>query len=341
MARVDKLRSRRVDPGMALREAANEVYERLSEDDAIRYAIGAMQPIDPAYTRNTYAESERVQGRLTDGYKAMERRVEYAHQGSVTSDTHIQAHSDIDLLVVEKRFVYLQHPLQPSSPYKGDAKQDLMELRAGAEGTLVAAYPAAKVDCTGGKAISLSGGSLRRRIDVVIAAWLETPEYKGGLGDHYRGVSILEKLTVNTINNKPFLHNFRIEERDKFVGGGLRKAIRLLKSLRYDSEQGVELSSYDIAATAYAAPENWWAVPQQQDLLIVERANQWLAHLAANRAFAESLEVPNKTRKIFCEGGATFAGLEELRRETASLLHDIETGLSRSFRRLQEARIGY
>lgn len=341
MSRVDKLRSRRVDPGMALRVAANEVYERLSEDDAIRYAIGAMQPIDPEYTKNTYAESVRVQGRLTDGYTAITRQVEYAHQGSVTSDTHIRAHSDIDLLVVEKRFVYLQHPLEPSSPYRGDPKQDLMELRTGAEKTLVAAYPAAKVDCTGGKAISLSGGSLRRKIDVVIAAWLETPEYKNGLGTHYRGISLLDKHTFGTINNKPFLHNYRLNERDTVASGGLRKAIRLLKSLKYDSEQSVTVSSYDIAAIAYAAPATWWAVPHQQELLIVENAHRWLAHLDTNQTAAAALDVPNATRKIFCNGGATFAGLQELRREIASLLRDIETGLSRSFRRLQEARIGY
>jgi hypothetical protein len=326
---------------MALREAANEVYERIAEDDAVRYAIGAMQPIDPEYTKNTYAESGRVQARLSEGYEVVDRTVEYAHQGSVTSDTHIRAHSDIDLVVVEKKFVYLQHPLQPSSPYRGDAKQDLLELRNCAEKTLTAAYPAAKVECSGGKAISMSGGSLRRKIDVVIAAWLETPEYKEGHGDHYRGVSVLDKVLGSTVNNKPFLHNHRLSERDTEVRGGLRKAIRLLKSLKYDSDVGVSVSSYDIAALAYAAPGDWWAVPWQGELQIVEKADRWLAHVDADRSFAETLEVPNGTRKIFCEGGATFTGLGELHREVVSLRKDIEAGLVRSFRRLQEARIGY
>jgi hypothetical protein len=341
MARIDRLRARRIDPKMGFSKALNEVYERIHEDDAVRYAIGAMQPIDSEYTKNTYLESERVQNQLTGGYKAIERRVEYEHQGSVTSDTHIKAHSDIDLLVLETRFVSLEHPLQPSSPYQGEPLQDLFELRATAEKTLCNAYPAANVDCSGAKAVALSGGSLRRKIDVVFASWLDTPEYKNGLGDHYRGVSILDKNEKKRISNKPYLHNQRIDARDAAEGGSLRKVIRLLKSLKYDADQPVSFSSYDIAAVAWAAPDNHWATPYSQDLLLVEHACNWLDYLVQERIYAATLSVPNATRKIFCDQGASFGGLEELRRELHGLLKDIKQGLARSFRKLEEARISY
>ena len=313
----------------------------LASTVAVRYAVGAMQPIDNEYTKNTFAESERVQGQLSAGYEGIGRSVEYAHQGSVTSDTHIKAHSDIDLLVVEKRFVYLEPPLQPSSPYKGDAMQDRLELRHVAEKKPVSAYPSANVDCSGGKAISLSGGSLRRKVDVVIAGWLDTPEYKDGLGEHFRGVSVLDKPERKTIQNKPFLHNFRVDLRDRLERGGLRKVIRLLKSLKYDADKTATISSYDVAAIAYTAPDDWWTTPSQQDLLLIDRAGKWLDYLSSDPAYASTLQVPNATRRIFCEAGATFAGLDELRRETTGLLNDIRQGLSRSFRKLEEARISY
>ena len=341
MARLDKLRSRRVDPQQILAKATNEIYERLQEDDAVRYALGAMQPIDADYTRNTFAESERVQVQLTAGYGRNSLRVNYEHQGSVTSDTHIKAHSDIDLLVVETRFISLEHPLQPATPYQGDPLQDLIELRTTAEQTLRQAFPAATIDCSGAKAISLSGGSLRRKIDVVLSSWLDTPEYKAGQGEHFRGVSVLDKLARTRVSNKPFLHNHRLNERDTGERGHLRKVIRLLKSLKYDADQQPDFSSYDIAAIAWAAPPKFWAVDPQQELLLVDQSCKWLDYLNNEREYAKKLEVPNGTRKIFAENGATFSGLDDLRREVHSLRADIEKGLARSFRKLQEARIVY
>ncbi|RCX32806.1 hypothetical protein [Thioalbus denitrificans] len=341
MARVDKLRARRIDPQMHLAKAVNEVYERLDEDDAVRYAVGAMLPIDPEYTNNTFAESDRIQGQLVTGYDAVSRKVEFEHQGSVTSDTHIKAHSDIDLLVIETRFVSLEHPLQPSSPYKGDPLQDLLDLRGFAEDALIRAYPKATVDCSGSKAVAISGGSLRRKIDVVFSSWLETPEYKAGHGAHYRGVSVLDKDARKRISNKPFLHNARIHERDQEEIGNLRKVIRLLKSLKYDADEPVRFSSYDIASVAWAAPQYHWMVPSGQELLLVEKAANWLDYLSQDQAYAMSLSVPNGTRKIFCEDGASFRGLDELRREVHGLLRDIRQGLARSFRKLEEARILY
>jgi len=341
MARLDKLRSRRIDPQQILVKATNEIYERLQEDDAVKYALGAMQPIDAEYTRNTFTESERVQDQLTAGYERNSLKVDYKHQGSVTCDTHIKAHSDIDLLVVETRFISLEHPLQPVTPYQGDPLQDLIELRTTAEQTLRTAFPAATVDCTRGKAISLSGGSLRRKIDVVLSSWLDTPEYKDGQGEHFRGVSVLDKLAKTRVGNKPFLHNHRIDERDIGEHGHLRKVIRLLKSLKYDADQQPNFSSYDIAALAWAAPPKFWAVEPQQELLLVDQSCKWLDYVSQESEYAKKLLVPNGTRKIFADNGATFLGLNELRREVHGLRADIENGLARSFRKLQETRIAY
>lgn len=341
MARLDKLRSRRIDPRQILAKAINEVYERVQEDDAIKYALGAMQPIDAEYTRNTFVESERVQNQLTAGYLRKSLKVDYEHQGSVTSDTHIKAHSDIDLLVVETRFISLEQPLRPSSPYKGDPFQDLMELRTEAEQTLRLAFPAADLDFSGSKAISISGGSLRRTIDVVLASWLDTLEYKEGRGPHFRGVSVLDVAEKTRISNKPFLHSHRINERDLIERGNLRKVIRLLKSLKYDADREPNFSSYDIASVAWATPYNFWQVDRAQELLLVEQSCKWLDYLSNHQDYALTLDVPNGTRKIFGSKGASFSGLGQLQNELHGLRSDIEKGLARSFRNLQEARIVY
>src|SRR5579859_7595460 len=108
LTRLERLRNRRIDPLMRV-DGLNEAYARLKEQDsAVQYTIGAMQPIDPAYTKNTIEERNRVEKQLADGYRGISLDVEFDYQGSITNDTHIRAHSDVDLLTVESRFYAIQ-----------------------------------------------------------------------------------------------------------------------------------------------------------------------------------------------------------------------------------------
>lgn len=106
--RLDKLRARRIEEPIVFDAAArlpNEVYTRIAQTDSVKYVVGAMQPIDPRYTKNTYAAAERVWNQL-DSHLTIGCDREY--QGSVTNDTHIKAKSDIDVLLLIQHFVTLE-----------------------------------------------------------------------------------------------------------------------------------------------------------------------------------------------------------------------------------------
>ena len=60
----------------------------------------------------------------------------------------------------------------------------------------------------------------------------------------------LDLNCLEEVRNKPFMHNYNINDKDVKTGG-LRKVIRLLKTLKYDAEKDVKISSYDIASLAY------------------------------------------------------------------------------------------
>jgi hypothetical protein len=341
LTRLEKLRNRRIDPLIKVGEL-NEAYARLpKEDTSIQYAIGAMQPIDPAYTKNTLEERSRVEKQLNDGYRGMELSIQFDYQGSVTNDTHIRAHSDVDLLTVEQRFIAFQPPNYPTSTYQGDAVADLRQIRRGAVSILKASYPTAKVDETGSKAINISGGSLRRKIDVIASNWWHTNEYLNLKQKHWLGIEILDNDKGIRIQNKPFLHNKRIEDRDTQANGGLRKLIRLLKSLKYDSDEAINLSSYDIAGIVYNMKDSELYAHPGQDLLLINHCHIFLLYLEIDNGLKEKILVPNETRKVFCEDGATKKGLQEMRVALGVLLTEIEQGLNRSFKKLAEARITY
>jgi hypothetical protein len=340
-SRLDKLRSRRIDPLVKV-AGLNEAYNRLAtEDSSVQYAIGAMQPIDPDYTRRTIEERTRIEKQLTDGYVKAGLHVDFAYQGSVTNDTHIRVYSDVDLLTVEERWFGIEPPNIPIVPYVGDPIQNLRQIRTNTVKILRPAFPAATVDESGSKSISVSGGSLRRKIDVISCAWWHTVEYVQDTQRHWLGIEILDNDKGQRISNKPFLHNKRIEERDAATNGGLRKAIRLLKSLRYDSDDKIDLSSYDIAGIAYNIFDEWLAVSPGQDLLLVRSCREYLRYLIDNKPYRDLIAVPNKMRKVFCAEGANEVGLRQMSVAVDTLVAEIEQGLSRSFRKLAEARVRY
>jgi tRNA nucleotidyltransferase (CCA-adding enzyme) len=109
-ARMERLKLRRLDSHKKVGEM-NEVYKSVNEETAIQYAIGAMQPIDPEYTSDTYEESKRIQNQLTQPLLDKDIPIEYQYQGSVSNDTHIKAHSDIDTLVIHKDLSQLSFPI--------------------------------------------------------------------------------------------------------------------------------------------------------------------------------------------------------------------------------------
>jgi hypothetical protein len=121
------------------------------------------------------------------------------------------------------------------------------------------------------------------------------------------------------IPNFPFLHNKRIADRDVESGGGLRRCIRLIKSIRSDSDDDIAFSSYDIAALCYRI--NPAELLTDSDVTLAMRFVEFSARVHENSALRDSLKVPNETRPIFGGSeGASLTELGKLAREAISVL---------------------
>lgn len=336
-SRLEKLNLRRTDPLVANAQLMNEAYRKIAQSESVKYVVGAMQPIDPEYTKSTYAQARRVINQLGERLTV---NCEYEYQGSVTNDTHIKAHSDIDVLAIIGKFYCLEAPQQPTNPYKGDPIQDLLDLREEASASLKKAFPEATVDASGSKSISVQGGSLRRKIDVVPSNWLNTNKYVETNQKIWRAVEVLDSNNRCKLKNTPFLHNAWISHKDSNTNGGLRKAARLLKSLKYDSE-AIDLSSYDLVSIAFNIPGQELAVDRGMELSILNTCHTYCLNLLRDAEMRRSLSVPDGHRKIFAEGHATDAGLQQLCNELGALVNDVLTENRRSFSKLAEARVSY
>lgn len=331
------LRSRRNPENVLL----NEAYARLEEDDAVKYLVGAMEPIDPAYTKKTFDEGDRVKNQIISGLSRENLSAEYEYQGSAVKNTHIRAYSDLDMLVLENRFFTLEPPQQPVNPYRGKPIDDLLQMRRLCKSALVAAFPKATVDDSGPRSIKISGGSLSRTVDVVPANWYDTNRYTQTRQKIFRGVQVLNCRIPAREEDEPFIHGAMIDQKDGRTSGNTRKLIRLLKSLKYDSNDKVTMSSFDIESIVYRIGDPEITLARGQEIQLATKGWLWLKNLEDNESLRNSIKVPDEKRLIFTEGKCTLSQLTALRKELEQLLVDINQGLKRSFRKLEEARIKF
>lgn len=328
--RLENLEKRRIDPDLILEKSAvekfsvnemlKEAYTKLDEVDVYKYFIGAMQPVDGVYTRNTYAEAERIQNQL-DKIKESNFDFSYEYQGSVSNNTHIKAHSDIDILVLINKFFTLEPPQEPSNPYKGNPINDLLELREKCERHLKSAFHAATVDCSGAKSISLSGGSLRRKIDVVPSNWYDTVRYSDTCNKIYRGVQVLDKYKRERIKNTPFYHNYLIDVKDNACHLNFKRTIRLLKNLKADAEVDIKFSSYDIVAVLYHMDNLKYFVGDKY-LMLLKNVKEHLEFVINSSLFQSNKSVPDNSRLIF-DSPDKLNELKKLKYEIDSLYVDV------------------
>jgi len=269
-----------------------------------KYALGAMQAVGAKYTQVSEQTGFRVANQLQERLAKAGITAEFKLQGSVPLNVHIKRVSDVDVLAITKDFYTYDRDgvraLQGAYiPSQRTSSGVLSELRQQVETDLDAAFPAADVDKSGAKAVKVSGGSLPRSVDVVPAHWYDTRQYQasGHLPD--RQITIFNKKTRETINNLPFLHIERVGRRCDSIGGGLRKAIRLCKSVKSDSDRDIRLSSYDIAAIMYHADMTALRLGVYSDLAVLAETQRHLDSLYMNPETANNLWVPDGSRLIF------------------------------------------
>ena len=293
-----------------------------------RYALGSMQAVSATYTRVSKETADRVANQLKDRLAKEGVYVEFRLQGSVPLDVHIKGVSDVDLLTLSNElFTYdPQGAVALRGGYTNPAKRTslevLNELRNLVESRLDDAFPAAKVDKTGSKAVKISGGSLASDVDVVPAHWADTTAYQATGTASNRGTRILDKKKQVTIENQPFRHIELIGTRCDQVGGGLRKAIRLCKNVKADSDRNITLPSFDIASVMYHANLDALSLGRYYELSILAETQHHLDQLACDHDLAKTLYVPDGSRLIF-DTNEKLQSLTELSRDMDELLNAV------------------
>ncbi|PYC29594.1 hypothetical protein DMO17_02545 [Aquipseudomonas alcaligenes] len=333
--RLSDLRSRRQANFTAMdsiveNSVSMESFEARSTGEWARYALGIMQEVAPQYTATTIAEGERVKNQIKN---RISTSVSFEYQGSVPLNVHIRGASDIDILVLLRGYLTYDSSGVEAKKYLGwsgpSGIDQLAYLRSELEDGLEAAFPEAEVDTSGDKAIGLSGGSLRRKVDVVPSHWHDSATYQASKDKKDREVRIFQKASQSTFNNRPFLHIDKVSEKDRRCNGGAKKIIRMLKNLKADSDtpSSIAVNSYEIAGLVYHFEDQPISLPVYRELALVAATRQQLDRMIANKHWTMGLDTPDGIRKII-DSEVKFNSLSLLRAEVNELAKNLAIELT-------------
>jgi hypothetical protein len=331
--RLDKLKERRIDD-LLQKAILSESFSDISISESVKYALESMSPIDSSYTENTYLASENIRNNLTKGLNNKGLTIEYRHQGSVETDTHIKLHSDIDILVFTEKYHSMEPPLTPVSPYKGDPLADLKELRQECYNVLNSTYNQA--DNSKSKSIQVFPTKPKRKVDVVPANWVNTQEYQATSNEKYRGIHIYDKHNHTRQKDFPFMHIANVKAKNALVNGGLAKLVRILKTLKVDADYEINLSSFEITSIVYAMENYSLNKPKYQELLLLNEGSRQLDKVITDKLYREGLMSPNGKESVFGTSETKIVELKKLKLELDELIEDITEELGKQYKRIDQ-----
>lgn len=320
----------------APRAVLTENYEKRTASKATRYTLGAMEEVKPEYTAISVEEGVRIGKQLISRLPSA-WNVECELQGSVPLNVHIEGVSDVDLLTIRTDYhiPYLvgQQANTPASPSPPTASGLIAQLRQSAHSELCKAFPACNVDASGAKSLCMTGGSLRRKVDVVPSLWKLTAAYQTHQLKKHKGVVILDVKAWATSDNFPFLHMDKVHLKDLMTGGGVKKSIRLLKNLKNDSDskEMITLSSYEIAGLVWNMDDRSLNLQPWAELALLAVIQHALQFWRENKDIAMALTTPDGTRRII-DSHSKFLGLQLLSLEVDRLAEAVAAEIEPTLR---------
>lgn len=306
----------------ALLDSVTEGYQNKTRSKNFQYALVSMQQVDAQYTAISYREAERVAKQIDLGLLRRGKAVTVELQGSLPLNVHLRRVSDVDMLVWPLSYFVFDSYGVAASSYTistSNTVTEITSLRSECCSVIRSAFPAAKVDDSGAKCITVSEGSLLREIDVVPSVLYKTATYQKTNNDEDRGVQIFDKKAYELLTNYPFKVRALINAKEVRTGGGCKKAIRLLKNMKEDSDTSIALSSFNIMSLVYAMQDSDLMHSFYYEGKIVASLQKWFFTLANNEEYLKGLNTVDGSRKIV-QSAADVAAVSQMSGELNMLV---------------------
>ncbi|MEZ4934403.1 MAG: hypothetical protein R2788_20035 [Saprospiraceae bacterium] len=171
--------------------------------------------------------------------------------------------------------------------------------------------------------------SLNRKVDVVFCYWYHTKDYIEQNNEYYRGIYLFDFEKENKINipDFPFAHIQNVNYKGEQTNDGSRKAIRLLKTMKADSEEEINLSSFHLTTLVHSIDNNeLYYDARGKEVLIANSVSNQLAKMISDPTYRKSIKSPNGTEMPF-QDDSLVSDLIKIKSEIDLLLEDISKEL--------------
>lgn len=329
------------------------LYESLKDMDSTKlsyintpdmYVRSAMSAVDDKFTSDIIQAGNNVKTHLT---RSLEDVV-YEFQGSVMTNTHIKANSDIDLLVISDKFYRVpprteleslmsSFSLSPSQKnivqdlintpsFGGNSNDVLLDNRLKTEKTLQANYD--DCDTSKSKCVRIFNKNLKKPVEAVIACYEDDVfSIKNYREKKYRGIKIYEKNIGTGKTDHPFFTIDCINEKSTKTNGRLKKMIRFLKNFMFDSDYEYnELKSFGVNIICYNIETYKYSSLHYVGLLFV--IQEQLQKVCDDIGYMASLTSIDGSEKLFYDNSGNFlikkySEVIQLNKELKELLNEI------------------
>lgn len=282
---VENLKGRRYDE--ALREhVLSDAFHQSGYSDCLLYALESMVEIDPAYAYKVYANSRKIHDTIAKSLKKIGYDVDYRYQGALKTYSNILLYGDVEIIAIKKNIT--------DKPHKDiqTMAMDLMDILS-RDSTFKT------LDYSDKTRIRITAQKPTCEIDILPSVWVNSAEYAKTKNEIYRGIAEFDFAKRKVKKYLPFLNIARINARDQHTGGNFKSLSRLLKSLRADSEEGINLRDSEINAIIYNIPESMLKIPTSRILSLLPSVANLLSDLTTDSQFFGTMLSPSEKDRVF------------------------------------------
>jgi len=310
---LENLHGRRYDE--ALRESVvSDSFEEYDHPECMLYALESMQEVNASYAYKTFHITKKIQEKIQRTLAEHDIDVDFRYQGAVQTETNIVLNGGVELLVLAKP--YGQKPWEAVSRLATEIMENLsgdQRLKA--------------IDYSNKTYIKLETLKPRCEMKILPAVWIENSEYQKTKREIDRGICEYNFEKKTRRKYLPFLNIARVNSKDQKCNGGLKRMIRLLRSIQREASEDIALNNYQICSMLYAIPEKQMKFNSEFSLSLIGVVSAQLNRIITDNNYRESLVSPSEKELVFGKKPQAKEEVQKLKNELDGLVADIQTEL--------------
>jgi len=311
--RLENLKNRRYDE--ALKEPVlSDAFSKTDYPDSVKYALESMVEIDPSYAYKVYAISRKIHEKLTKLLKKRGYYVDYRYQGELKTFSNIMLYGDVELIVIKKDVTDKAHL---------DVQRLAMELLEILRGD----KEFKSIDYSDKTRIRITAQKPTCEIDILPSVWVDSIEFKQTKNEIYRGIAEFDFKSRRVKKYLPFLNIARVNSRDQHTEGAFKRLSRLLKTLRADNDERIDLKDSEINAILYTLGIEKLTGEYSYILSKLPLLEKLLDKIQSDKKAFLSVPSPSGKDKVFNGSLGKQAEVGKLKVALSKLIEDISSDL--------------